>query len=92
MGMTAVVQTGLARVGDLRIAYESVGTGDPALLFIHGVFQDRSYFAGQQTHFSGRRHVVTLDLRGHGESSATTEVTMEDFAADVIAVADDAGL
>ncbi len=49
MGMTAVVQTGLARVGDLRIAYESVGTGDPALLFIHGAFQDRSYFAGQQT-------------------------------------------
>jgi len=70
MGMTAVVRTGLARVGDLRIAYESVGTGDPALLFIHGVFQDRSYFACQQTHFSGRRHVVTLDLRGHSMSGA----------------------
>jgi pimeloyl-ACP methyl ester carboxylesterase len=92
MGMGAAVQTGLARVGDLGIAYGSVGTGKPALLFIHGVFQDRSYFVRQQTHFSGRRQVVTLDLRGHGDSSPTPEVTIEDFAADVIAVADDVGL
>jgi pimeloyl-ACP methyl ester carboxylesterase len=92
MSNTAAIQTGLARVGDLGIAYESVGTGKPALLFIHGIFQDRSYFAGQQAHFSGRRQVVTPDLRGHGDSSSTPEVTIEDFAADVIAVADQAGL
>jgi pimeloyl-ACP methyl ester carboxylesterase len=35
---------------------------------------------------------VALDLRGHGESSAPAEVTLEDFAADVIAVLDAAGL
>jgi pimeloyl-ACP methyl ester carboxylesterase len=92
MGMAAASQAGLARVGDLGIVYESVGTGKPALLFIHGVFQNRSYFAGQQSHFSGRRQVVTADLRGHGDSSATPEVAIDDFAADVIAVADDAGL
>jgi pimeloyl-ACP methyl ester carboxylesterase len=90
--MASAVQTGQVRMGDLGIAYESVGTGEPALLLIHGVFQDRSYFLGQQTHFSGRRQVVTLDLRGHGDSSATPEVTIEDFAADVIAVAEGAGI
>lgn len=83
---------GNAAVGDLDIAYESVGTGDPALVFIHGILQDRSYFAPQITYFSDRRQVLTLDLRGHGESSATPEVAVEDFAADVLAVADEARL
>jgi pimeloyl-ACP methyl ester carboxylesterase len=90
---TAVrVQSGFALAGGRSIAYEAVGAGDPALLFIHGIFEERSYFARQQTHFSGRRNVVVLDLRGHGQSSASPEVTVEDFAADVIAVADEAGL
>lgn len=92
MTATSTVHSGLARAGDLGISYESVGTGSPALLFIHGVFGDRSYFAPQQRHFSGRRRVVTLDLRGHGESSVPDEASIEDFAADVIAVADAAGL
>jgi len=92
MRVAPTANAGLARIGDLGIAYESVGTGRPGILFIHGVFEDRSYFAHQQSHFSRRRQVVTLDLRGHGESSVTPAVTIDDFAADVIAVADHAGL
>src|SRR5579872_2808605 len=92
MGSAVSAQTRHARVGGLSIAYETRGAGDPALLFIHGIFQDRSYFAPQQTHFSVRRDVVALDLRGHGDSSESPKVTMEDFAADVIAVVDEAGL
>jgi pimeloyl-ACP methyl ester carboxylesterase len=81
-----------ARIGDLKIAYESSGTGDPALVFVHGLAADRSYFAAQLAHFRGRRRLVSLDLRGHGESSTPAQVTIDDFAADVIAVADAAGL
>lgn len=81
-----------AQVGALRIVYESAGTGDPALVFIHGGFADRSYFALQVAHFAGRRRVVALDLRGHGESGIPGEVTIDDFAADVLAVADAAGI
>src|SRR6478735_548085 len=92
MGAAVRIQTSFARVGDLSIAYEAGGGGDPALLFIHGIFEDRSYFARQQTHFSRRRNVVALDLRGHGDSSESPRGTVEDFAADVVAVADDAGL
>ena len=92
MGAAVRIQTSFARVGDLSIAYEAGGVGDPALLFIHGIFEDRSYFARQQTHFSRRRNVVALDLRGHGDSSESPRGTVEDFAADVVAVADDAGL
>ena len=81
-----------ARVGDQEVAYESSGTGDPALVFIHGLAADRSYFAPQLAHFSGRRRLVALDLRGHGESSTPAQVIIDDFAADVIAVVDAAGL
>ncbi len=85
-------KTGRARVGELEIAYESGGTGEPALVFIHGILEDRSYFAPQRAHFSGPRRLVALDLRGHGQSSVPMEATIDDFAADVIAVADAAGL
>ncbi|WP_413250177.1 alpha/beta fold hydrolase [Sinomonas flava] len=83
---------GVASAGGVRIAYESAGTGAPALVFIHGVLEDRTYFASQVAHFSGRRQVVTLDLRDHGESGGVAEVAIEDFVADVIAVAEEADL
>lgn len=83
---------GRASASGVRIAYESAGTGAPALVFIHGVLEDRTYFAPQAAHFSGRRQVVTLDLRGHGESGGVAEVALEDFVADVIAVAEEADL
>jgi pimeloyl-ACP methyl ester carboxylesterase len=88
----AGVERGAASVGDLRIAYESAGTGTPAVLFIHGGFEDRTYFAHQMTHLARRRRVIALDLRGHGESDVPAAVSFEDFAADVIAVAQDAGV
>ena len=88
----STVTVGRTHVGNVNIAYESVGTGDPALMLIHGAFEDRSYFASQTTSLVGRRRVVAIDLRGHGESSSASEVSIDDFAADVIGVADDAGL
>ena len=92
MDTLAEEKTGRAPVGELEIAYESAGTGEPAVVFIHGILGDRSYFAPQRAHFCGRRRVVALDFRGHGHSSVPAEATIDDFAADVIAVADAAGV
>ena len=86
------VKSSRARVRDLDIVYESAGTGETALIFIHGAFADRSHFAPQWAHYSGHRRVVALDLRGHGESDDAVEVAIDDFVADVIAVADAAGV
>lgn len=61
--------TGFATVEGLNIAYEAAGTGTPAVLFIHGAFEDHSYFAPQVTHLARGQRVVSLDLRGHGESA-----------------------
>ena len=90
MRVGARVEGGLASVGKLRIAYESAGTGAPAVMLIHGAFADRTHFAPQISHLARHRRVVALDLRGHGESDTPQKVSVEDFAADVIAVAEDA--
>jgi pimeloyl-ACP methyl ester carboxylesterase len=35
---------------------------------VHGWTCDRSFFAPQAEHFARRHRVVSVDLRGHGES------------------------
>lgn len=84
--------TGRAAVGGLQIAYTSSGVGEPALIFVHGIGGDRTYFSPQMARFASRRQVLALDLRGHGESSVPDEVTIDAFAEDVIAVTESAGL
>ena len=51
-----------------RLAYEERGTGDPAFVFVHGWTCDRSFFAPQADQFARHHRVVSVDLRGHGES------------------------
>ena len=92
MIVSSDIEHRLAWAGTSRVAYESAGSGAPPLLLIHGGFGDRSYMASQQAHFADRLRVISLDLRGHGESDLPESVSMEDFAADAIAVADDAGI
>jgi pimeloyl-ACP methyl ester carboxylesterase len=80
------------RAGTLDIAYEMSETGSQAMLFVHGFAADRTYFRPQLAQLSDSRKTVALDLRGHGLSSAATAATLDDFAEDVIAIADAAGL
>ena len=51
-----------------KLAYEDRGAGKPAFVFVHGWTGDRSHFAPQAEHFARRHRVVSVDLRGHGES------------------------
>jgi len=57
----------IARDG-VKLAYEMRGSGTPTLLFVHGWTCDRSFFEPQMQHFTRGNRVVTVDLRGHGES------------------------
>jgi pimeloyl-ACP methyl ester carboxylesterase len=67
--------------GDVR------GSGDPALVFVHGWSCDRGYWAGQVEYFARRQTVVTVDLAGHGDSdSDRADWTLAAFAEDVVAV------
>ncbi len=52
----------------IKLAYEDRGAGKPAFVFVHGWLCDRSFFAPQAEYFVRRHRVVSVDLRGHGES------------------------
>src|SRR5262249_194496 len=66
------------------LAYQEVGSGQPPLLFVHGVACDGNYFAPQVQEFRRRHRTVAVDLRGHGESSRPHQrYTMDGFADDL---------
>ena len=52
----------------IKLAYDERGTGSPAFVFVHGWTCDRSFFAPQAEYFAKKHRVVSIDLRGHGES------------------------
>lgn len=77
----------VASIDGERIAYEKRGSGDLAVVLVHGWSCDRSYFKHQLESFSDRYTTVSVDLAGHGESTAGREVsTIPLFGEDVAAV------
>lgn len=77
----------------VRLAYEEAGEGAPPMVLVHGWTCDRSYMATQLKHFSREHRVVSIDLRGHGESDAPeVDYTMELLASDVAWMIDQLGL
>lgn len=70
-----------------RIAYDVVGAGQTALVFIHGWSCDGRYWQKQIATFARDYKVITVDLAGHGHSSQNrSDFTMLSFAKDVKAV------
>ena len=75
-----------------RIAYDSTGAGS-SLLLLHGGGRTRQdwHDAGYVSRLQSTHTVITLDLRGHGESdhpSETSAYTTHKMCLDVLAVAD----
>ncbi|WP_330302723.1 MULTISPECIES: alpha/beta fold hydrolase [unclassified Streptomyces] len=63
------------------------GDGVP-LVFIHGWTANRHRWDHQVAHFSSKRRVIRLDLRGHGESTGSGARAVDELARDVIALLD----
>ena len=77
----------------VRLAYEEVGSGEPAIVFVHGWTCDRSHFAPQVARFAPAHRCVSVDLRGHGESDAPEQAyTIDGFADDVAWACDQLGV
>ncbi|MCK4546523.1 MAG: alpha/beta hydrolase [Candidatus Eisenbacteria sp.] len=71
----------------LGIHYRTRGSGEPALVFVHGWSCDGSYWTAQWDHFTANHQVVTIDLGGHGQSGlGRGRWSMVAFGADVRAV------
>jgi pimeloyl-ACP methyl ester carboxylesterase len=84
----------IVRAADgLALVCEVRGTGDTALVFLHGLSGDREYWKNQADAFAADYRVVTYDQAGHGESGKGRAIwTTAALAADAEAVAKDLGL
>ncbi|MET0551676.1 MAG: alpha/beta hydrolase [Vicinamibacteria bacterium] len=96
-----VLQASLAAAGPrfvpsadgVRIAYETRGRGEPAVVLVHGWSCDRTYWKEQLAPLAGKFQVVTVDLAGHGASGRNRRAwTIASFGGDVAAVVEKLGL
>lgn len=72
---------------DTSISYDDQGTGDTAIVFVHGWACDRSYWREQVAVFARDYRVITVDLGGHGASGTNrSDWSMGSFGRDVAAV------
>ncbi len=70
-------------INNIKFSYEDVGNGFP-VVFIHGFPLNKNIWRSQMEGLSDKLRVITLDLRGFGESQATNdEYSMDLFAFDI---------
>ena len=73
----------------VEIVYAVAGTGEPALIFIHGGLANRGFWDAELKAFGSRHRTIALDLAGHGESGRNrTKWGMPEFGEDVKTVVD----
>jgi pimeloyl-ACP methyl ester carboxylesterase len=78
---------------NVALGYEQAGSGDPALLMIHGWGTHRGMFEPLIRATSGAHRVVAVDLRGYGESDGPIQdYSVEAYADDVAWMAGELGL
>lgn len=78
-----------ADIGEVRLFYTNEGSGDPALLFVHGYTCDSHDWIWQLPHFVKNHRVIAVDLRGHGRSTAPARgYSAIDFAHDLAGLLD----
>jgi len=74
------------RVNGIDLAYSDEGQGPP-VVFLHAFPLNRMMWTPQFDALKSRYRVISIDLRGHGESDAPMwRYTLEQFADDVIAL------
>ena len=68
----------------VRLAYHQLGSGDPPIVFVHGIYGNRGGFGFQEDYFSPNHQCVAVDLRGNGDSDKPDEAySMAKHADDV---------
>jgi pimeloyl-ACP methyl ester carboxylesterase len=80
-------------VDGARIHYLAWGEpGRRGLVFVHGGAAHAHWWTHIAATFSGQYRVAAIDLSGHGDSDHRSTYSLEQWAREVLAVADDAGI
>ena len=70
-------------IDDVNLHFEEAGAGPP-MLFLHGWARNLTHLEPQAKHFASTHRVVSVDLRGHGQSDKpAVGYTIASFADDV---------
>src|SRR5580692_10770674 len=77
----------IALSGDAKIYYEVHGSG-PAVLFVHGSGGHHAAWWQQVAALSSSYTVITVDLRGFGNSRWESDHDVRNFPGDIVAVLD----
>lgn len=77
----------------MQLAHELIGrSGDPALVLIHGITENRRMWHPLLASLADGREVLTVDLRGHGESDIEDPYDPITYATDVVETVQALGL
>ncbi len=79
-------------VGEFRLHVEDRGTGEPALVLVHGYTGSILDWADVQDLMAVDRRVVAYDHRGHGRSSHAPAYSIDLLADDLVGVLEELGL
>lgn len=93
-GLEAHRKLPLPQEVEMRLAYDDAGTGEPAIVLVHGWgFGNPSHLTPQFEHLASRRRTLKLDLPGQGRSDRPPPgFGFRDCAAAIVAELDAAGI
>lgn len=75
-----------ATVRNINMSYDHLGSGQP-LVLIHGLGERKEGWDLQHS-LAHDYELIIPDLRGHGESITTNDISIESFACDILALLD----
>src|ERR1043165_8854046 len=79
----------ITRIGNANICYNDIGpTGAPVMIFIHGFPLNKKMWELQAEVLKSNFRIVSMDLRGFGDSSGESDMTMDTLVSDLISLMD----
>ena len=80
----------LTSINGKQLWLETTGDG-PTVVMVHGLGGTTTFYDAVTARLADDHRVVAFDLNGHGRSPLTGAVSIEGFAADLVAVLDHVG-
>lgn len=72
-------------INGINISVKQAGTG-PDMILIHGIFATKEIMNPLFDYYKNDYHVISYDVRGHGESDKPEKFDLEDYAKDLAAI------